>query len=100
MPSPVKPSARPQPGDPNATASTSTEAAPPPAVTLREAVAKMTMTILMYSDVRSERMVFINDRKYVEGESVEGYYLIESITQEGAVLSYHGERAILRPKAK
>jgi general secretion pathway protein B len=67
---------------------------------LREAMAKMTMTILLYSEVNSERMAFINDRKYVEGEYVDGRYLLESITPEGAWLSYQGERALLRSRAR
>lgn len=67
---------------------------------LHEAMAKMNMTILITAEVPSDRMVFINDRKYVEGDHVEGHYLLESITPEGAVLSYQGERAILRPRSK
>jgi general secretion pathway protein B len=67
---------------------------------LHEAMAKMTMTILLYSEVKSERMAFINDRKYVEGEYVDGRYLLESITPEGALLSYQDERALLRSRAK
>lgn len=74
---------------------------PQPAPTsLHEAMAKMTMTILLYSEVKSERMAFINDRKYVEGEYVDGRYLLESISQEGALLSFQGERALLRSRAK
>jgi general secretion pathway protein B len=67
---------------------------------LHEAMAKMTMTILLYSENKSERIAFINDRKYTEGEYVEGRYLLESITPEGALLSYQGERALLRSRAK
>jgi len=74
-----------------------TQSAP---ASLREALAKMTMTILMYSDIKSESMAFINDRKYVEGEYIDGRYLLESITPEGAILSYQGERALLRSRAK
>ncbi len=67
---------------------------------LREAMAKMTMTIHLFSDAKAERLVFINGKKYVEGNYVEGNYLLESITPEGAVLSYAGERAVLRPGTK
>jgi hypothetical protein len=69
-------------------------------MSLREAMAKMTMTIHLFSDAKAERLVFINGKKYVEGDYVEGDYLLESITPEGAVLSYGGERATLRPGAK
>jgi hypothetical protein len=69
-------------------------------LSLREAIANMNMTILLYSEAKAERMVFINDKKYLEGDYVEGRYLLESITPDGAVLSYQGERAVLRSKAK
>lgn len=66
-------------------------------ISLRDAVDKMKMSVLYYSDSKAERLVFINGRKYVEGDTIEGVYLLESITSEGAVLSYNGERAMLRP---
>lgn len=68
-----------------------------PVASLEEAARKMKMTILMYSDAPSERMVFIDGKKYVEGDHVEGRYLLESITMEGAVLSYQGEQVIISP---
>jgi hypothetical protein len=75
---------------------------PPPAeatapMPLREAIQKMKITVLMYSEVPSERVVFINGKKYSEGDSVEGCYLLEKITMGGVELSYMGERALLRP---
>jgi general secretion pathway protein B len=76
------------------------ERVPSAPASLHEAMAKMTMTILLYSEVKSERMAFINDRKYIEGEYVDGRYLLESITPEGAWLSYQGEQALLRSKAR
>ena len=66
--------------------------------TLREAMNEMTMSILFYSENKAERLVFINGRKYVEGDTIDGRYLLESITPEGAVLSFEGERAVLRPE--
>jgi hypothetical protein len=45
-------------------------------------------------------MVYINGNKYREGEYVEGSYLIERITEDGAILSFQGERALLQPKSK
>ncbi len=67
---------------------------------LKAAVARMTLSLLMYSDVKEERMVYINGSKYGEGEYVEDTYLIESITENGAILTYEGERALLQPKSK
>jgi hypothetical protein len=68
-----------------------------PPLPLKEAIAKMHLSILSYAEPVSERMVFINGQKYVEGDLVEGHYLIEAITLDGALLSYKGERALLRP---
>jgi general secretion pathway protein B len=67
---------------------------------LKEALAKMSMTILYYSENKAERVVFINNRRYAEGDYVDGIYFLESITLDGAVLSYEGERAVLRPGTK
>ncbi len=67
---------------------------------LQEAVAGMTLSLLMFADTKEERMVFINGTRYEEGDLVEGLYLLESITIDGAILSYQGERALLQPKSK
>jgi general secretion pathway protein B len=66
----------------------------------KEALGKMKVSLLYYSDNKAERTVFINGRKYGEGDYVEGMYLLESITLEGAILSHQGERVILRPISK
>jgi len=68
--------------------------------TLTEALGKMKLSLLYYSDEKTVRSVFINGRKYREGDLVEGLYLLESITLEGATLNYQGERAILRAQPK
>lgn len=65
-------------------------------LSLREAVDKMTISVLMYSETKAERRAYINGRKYVEGDYVDGRYFVESITLEGVVLTYEGERALLR----
>jgi general secretion pathway protein B len=65
-------------------------------IPLADAVDEMSMSILLYSENKAERLVFINGRKYVEGDTIEGKYLLENITPEGAVLSYREERAMLR----
>jgi general secretion pathway protein B len=67
---------------------------------LKDALNEMTLSILVYDENNADRMVFINGRKYVEGDYVEDTYLLESITLDGAYLTYQGERALLRPKAK
>ena len=52
----------------------------------------------MYSDVPAERMVFINGRKYVEGQAVNEDAVVEQITQEGAILRRQGKQVVLRPR--
>jgi general secretion pathway protein B len=54
------------------------------------------LQMLVYSDVASERLVFINNHKYVEGQSVEGKLVVEKITPDGAVVNYQGKRLLLR----
>jgi general secretion pathway protein B len=57
---------------------------------------KLALQALVYSEVPRQRMVFINGRKYVEGDTVEGDLRLETITEEGALLSYQGQRYLLR----
>jgi len=65
--------------------------------TLVDAMAKMKLDLFVYTDVPTDRMVIINGRKYVEGEQVDGLYHIDQITKDGALLSYQGEKLLLRP---
>jgi general secretion pathway protein B len=51
-----------------------------------------------FSERPSERYVFINGRKYVEGERLpEGTQLV-SITPTGAILSQYGQQFLLLPE--
>ena len=55
--------------------------------------------MLVYSEIPAERLVFINGRKYVEGQSLDGEAaVVEQITPDGAVLQHQGRRIVLRPK--
>jgi hypothetical protein len=74
-----------------------TEKLQPTVASLKEAAHKMSLTAVLFSDVPSERVAFINGKKYKEGDYVDGYYLIEKILLEGVELSYQGERLFLRP---
>jgi len=62
---------------------------------LQQAIQEMRVSIHLYSRVPANRMIFINGRKYVEGDYVNKVFLIESITQDGAVLSYEGIQSTL-----
>jgi len=81
--------------------------APQPPVTLEPgrssdsgagAVPRLTLDVLVYSDVPAERFVFINGRKYVEGQALDGDVLVEQITPDGAILRHQGKQLALRPK--
>ena len=62
----------------------------------RESAPKLRLEVLLYSDAPAERMVFINGRKYREGDTIEGNTVVETIVRDGAVLSYQGQRYLLR----
>jgi hypothetical protein len=64
---------------------------PPPSV---RGVLKL--EALIYSDVPAQRMVFVNGRRYVEGDVIDGRFRIEEIQDEGVQLSDQGRRVILR----
>jgi general secretion pathway protein B len=59
---------------------------------------RLSLDVLVYSEVPAERLVFINGRKYVEGQTVDGETVVEQITPDGVVLDHQGRRIMLRPK--
>ena len=63
---------------------------------VRDALPKLKLEVLAYSERPSERLVFINGQKYVEGGMVDGKVRVEEITQEGAVLNHAGQRFLLK----
>jgi hypothetical protein len=91
-----------QPAPPPVPAAKAPEPAPAPAkaAPLKEAAGTMSISILSYSENKAERLVFINGSKYVEGDRVDGIYLVDSITPEGVWLSHSGEQVFLRPGSK
>jgi hypothetical protein len=56
----------------------------------------MRLQMVVYSAVPAQRLVYIDNQKYVEGSSIEGKLVVESITPDGAVLTYEGKRFTLR----
>jgi general secretion pathway protein B len=70
-----------------------------PAATGRALAARgpdsLRLDVHVYSERPAERMVFINNKKYVEGQQVEDRLRLEEITSEGAVLSADGQRIFL-----
>ena len=85
IPPAAGPSPEPAPGRP---------ARPGPA----ETVPRFTLDVLVYSDAPAERLVFINGRKYVEGQAVDEQTVVEQITPDGAILRHGERRIVLSPK--
>ena len=55
----------------------------------------MRLDIHVYSNTPTERFVFINMRKYAEGQVIAEGATLERVTPDGAVLSYQGTRFLL-----
>ena len=63
---------------------------------MRDALPKLRLEVLAYSERPADRLVFINGQKYVEGGMVEGKVRVDEITQDGAILSHQGQRFLLK----
>lgn len=72
---------------------------PSEASSLQTALESMKITILKYEKSSGSSLVFINGRKYVEGDYVDGIYLIEKITRDSVILSHEGVQEILKPES-
>jgi hypothetical protein len=72
-------------------------AAPPAApASPADVIARLKLQMLVYADAPADRLVFINNQKYVEGEILDGQVVLEAITPEAAIVSYQGRRYTLR----
>ncbi len=58
-------------------------------------VQPMHLDIHVYSSMRTERFIFINMKKYKEGENLVEGPSVEEITSTGVILSYRGKRFTL-----
>lgn len=61
-------------------------------LTARGAVPALHLDLHVYSPAPSQRFVFVNSHKYREGEALQEGPVVEQITPDGAVLSFHGTR--------
>ena len=61
----------------------------------QDVFAKLHLQVLVYSEVPSGRLVFINNQKYVEGQRIDANLVIERITSDGVFVSYQGKRVFL-----
>lgn len=67
---------------------------------LRELASKIRVDALVWADNPRERMVFLNGRKYVEGQTVEGGAVIEQIGEDGVTLLREGQRVRVKAEAR
>ena len=63
---------------------------------VKDTVAKLRLQMVVYSEVPSERLIFVNNQKYVEGSSIEGGLRVENINPDSAVLSHQGYRFVIK----
>ncbi len=64
---------------------------------VQAAVPDLKVSLMAYVPNPAERLVYIKNRRYVEGDVIEGKLKVETITRKGVVLSYDGERFLLPP---
>lgn len=56
---------------------------------------ELSVDLHIYTDDPAKRAVFINGRRYTQGDSIVEGPRIEEITRDGAVLNYRGQRFLL-----
>lgn len=59
---------------------------------LRQALPEMVVNIHVYATNEAERILYINNRPYQAGGKVRDDIVVEEIVEDGAVLSYRGQR--------
>ena len=64
-------------------------------VAAQSGLPEMRIDLHVYSDRPQDRFVFVNKRKYREGETMQEGPRVEEITRDGVVLNQHGRRFIL-----
>jgi general secretion pathway protein B len=64
---------------------------------IQGALPKVKISILAYTKDPAQRTVYINGQKYLESDVVESKFKIEDITRSGVIMSYQGQRFLLKP---
>ena len=62
---------------------------------LKALAARISLQVLSWAPDPKDRFVFLNGRRYAEGQVVDDKLLVERITESGVILSYRGERVTL-----
>ena len=96
MPAPAPPGAAAVPSTP-APGTTPAAATTPAPATTRGDTNKLKVEVIVYADQPTQRWVFINGRKYVEGDSIGEGGRVEEIQVAGVVIVEDGRRVTLRP---
>ena len=97
---PAQPPAPPQRTAPVQSAETPQPAAPTQASSLQDLASKLKIEVLVWAADPKDRMVFLNGRKYVEGQALTGGAVIEQIAPEGIVLVHEGQRVRVQAETK
>lgn len=63
--------------------------------TLTAGLPELTIDLHIFTDDPARRAVFINGRRYTQGDSIAEGPRVEEITRDGAVLNYRGQRFLL-----
>ena len=61
-------------------------------VVARGGVPPLHLDLHVYSNAVAQRFIFVNSRKYKEGETLQEGPVVERITVDGAVLNFRGSR--------
>jgi Type II secretion system protein B len=67
-----------------------------PAGELKALAARLSLQVLSWAPDPNDRFVFVNGRKYREGQAIDDRFLIERIADDSVVISYQGERVTLK----
>lgn len=92
--------ARPTPRDARVAAPLTPEAAPGAGAggDLKALTSRISLQVLTWAPEPKDRFVFLNGRRYAEGQLVDDKFLVERITEDGVVLAYRGERVTLKSR--
>jgi general secretion pathway protein B len=64
-------------------------------VAARGGIPELHLDLHVYSNRAEDRFIFVNSRKYREGDTLQEGPVVEQITQGGAVLNHRGNRFVL-----
>jgi general secretion pathway protein B len=64
-------------------------------IVARGGVPPLHLDLHVYSTIAAERFIFVNSRKYKQGETLQEGPVVEEITRDGAVLDFRGSRFTL-----